>query len=189
MKKMILLFAVSILMSGCSVSAQTQGIQASEGTTAQSESKVQESKIEKLVIQRGKDIFTFDYPKKDLAIISDAQDLYTRAYKGHLEAEELGIKTAKDFGFIQDSLGMAMTSKNEYTYLRIIQPVFIPEVGMNVIPRKDIILYNDPAFPNDAFVAIQNPEKLDEWSVVKMPEFGIWLKKEIDLFLRTNTGL
>ncbi|EJL47395.1 hypothetical protein P4V44_05720, partial [Brevibacillus agri] len=61
--------------------------------------------------------------------------------------------------------------------------------GHYKFPRKDIILYVDPQSPDDAFVAIQNPEKLDEWRVLKVSGYGPWLKKEIDLYLSLNTGL
>lgn len=68
-------------------------------------------------------------------------------------------------------------------------PPYIPDEGVNEFPRKDIVIYVDPKYPNDAFVGVQNPSSLEEWQVYKVQDYSSWLRKEIDLYISLYTGL
>lgn len=177
MRKLVLSLIAVLFLSGCGGTAvhtlppsgNTQGF------------------VEKLIIQRGHDVFITENPQPHLGILIRAKDLYTFAYRR--EGEEVGVKTRQDIGAISESEKVEPTSEQDYTYVRVVQPSYLPEPGENAFPHKDIILFLDALHPDDAFVGIQNPEKPDEWRILQVREYGNWLKKEIDLHLSLHTGL
>lgn len=142
--------------------------------------------VEKLVVQREHDIFSFTKPSDSMGIVVSARDLYTLAYRK--SGEDLGVKNKSELHFLQEGQEEG-TSENAFTYIRLVQTPFIPNEGVNEFPRKDIVIYFDPKYPNDALVGVQNPNKLEEWQIYKVPDYGNWLKKEIDLYISLYAGL
>ncbi|WP_068794271.1 hypothetical protein [Brevibacillus laterosporus] len=183
MKKIFLSFVLIGMLSGCTV--PTQG-EIHQGGARSEEKQTDKSTIEKLVIQRGHDIFEFTKPSQNMGILVNAMDLFRLTYRK--SDENIVVKKEQELGFLQERQEEG-TSQNDYTYIRLIQTPFIPEEGVNAFPRKDIVLYIDQQYPNDVFVGVQNPNKLDEWEVYIVKNYGNWLKKEIDLYVSLHKGL
>lgn len=187
MRKWIFSLLISVILAGCGTIPVSHETSSVNNHSPNSETENQGNAVEQLTVQRGQDVFTKEHPPLNMGIITSANELYTLAYRK--SGEEIGIKTSQELGFPIESPKESGTVEKERTYIRLVKPPFLPDPGVNEFPRKDIILYVDPQSPDDAFVAIQNPEKLDEWRVLKVSGYGPWLKKEIDLYLSLNTGL
>ncbi|WP_232696696.1 membrane lipoprotein lipid attachment site-containing protein [Brevibacillus daliensis] len=183
MKKIFLLLVLVGIVSGCAVSAQGE---IHQRETTSEEEQANKSNVEKLIVQRGHDIFAFTKPSQNMGILVNAIDLFRLTYRK--SDENIVVKNERELEFLQESQEEG-TSQNDYTYIRIIQTPYIPEVGENAFPRKDIVLYIDRQYPNDVFVGVQNPIKLDEWEVYKVKDYSNWLKKDIDLYISLYKGL
>lgn len=156
------------------------------------------SAIERLVIQRDRDIFVTDHPESpdgdpaDQALISNLQTLYNEAYRGFLSAdgEEPETMTEKELSFLPNSLATAEGSvATGYTFVRLVQPSYVPQTGENAPPSKDLLFYPDLRNPEDLDLGVQNPAKPEEWKVYRLPDYGGWFEKELALYLRDTRGL
>lgn len=164
----------------------SQQISASDGT---SKLTPMEKQIVRLVVKRGADLFTFDDLSglRDSGLISDIQNLLWVAPRGgaglqpqvrHVDSKELG-------GILEKGDEM----KDSFCSVRIVYEPYRPKQGMNNIAHKDVIIYIDPDNINDACLGVQNPDNREEWGLYCLPDYGKWLGKEVDLFLRLYTGL
>ena len=170
-----------IILSGCSTMSQAEMQQ-----TNTQLAKTQQIIVEKLVVQRGHDIFSFPQPSENTGIVVNAHDLYRYAYRR--DGEDMGVKNESELPFLHEEQEEG-TSENDCTYIRLVQTPFVPEVGMNAFPSKDIVIYVDQKHPGDAFVGVQNPSKREEWHIYKVSGYGGWVQKEIDLYLALYKGL
>lgn len=188
MKKIAIIFLLAIAMTlGWSGTAITSINAATVAPTQQTRiEEEQKITVEKLVVQREHDIFSFTKPSESMGIVVSAKDLYTLAYRK--SGEDVGVKKQSELTFLQAGLEEG-TSEKAFTYIRLVQTPFIPDEGVNEFPRKDIVIYVDPKYPNDAFVGVQNPNKLEEWQIYKVNDYGNWLRKEIALYISLYTGL
>lgn len=183
----ILISILMVFLNGCVTTFGGQEVSQNNIPAKDSDSERERNVVEKLVVQRGQDIFVQNYPPVHQGIITSTKEVYTLAYRK--TGEEIGIKTSKDLGITTESPSDSGTSEKDLTFVRLVQPPFNPEPGVNEFPRKDILLYTEPSTPDDVFVAIQNPKKIEEWRVLKVRGYGKWLKSEIDLYLSLYTGL
>jgi len=162
------------------------------------EQKEKQSDIERLVIQKKKDIFVMDGPedleenKASEALINNLQTLYNEAYRGFLSVDmaEPEIRTEDAMSFIKDSLTTKEGSvETSYNFVRLVQKPYIRQTGENAPSRKDIIFYIDSKNSKDLYMAVQNPEKLKEWGIYRLDDYGSWFLKEIDVYLWPSRGL
>jgi hypothetical protein len=158
------------------------------------EQKEKPSSIERMVVQRDKDIFVSDNPENsehykeaNQAFIYNLQTLYNETYRGLLSTDldaDTEIKTDKDLSFIQNSLASVEGSvESSFSYVRLVQTSYVRP------SRKDILFYIDSKNPNDLYMAVQNPEKITEWKTYLVKDYGSWLEREIDIYLRGSRAL
>lgn len=77
-------------------------------------------------------------------------------------------------------------SNNELEdWVRIVQASVESEEGTAVVGYKDILIYRQN---EDAYIAVQLEEQ-NQWNIYKLPEYGMWFDKELDIFMRMVTGL
>lgn len=57
--------------------------------------------------------------------------------------------------------------------------------GVNAIAHKDIMLYVEG---EDLYFAIQDIDNEKLWKIFKVPEYGSWMEKEIEMFYRLYMG-
>lgn len=60
---------------------------------------------------------------------------------------------------------------------------------MNDVAHKYLIIYTDPGKVNNAYLEVQNLDNQTKWDLYRLPGYGQWLKKEVDLLLRRYKGL
>ena len=75
----------------------------------------------------------------------------------------------------------------DHVWIRIEQKVFIPQEGsLGQVPHKDYFFYVQG---EDAYVGVQSAEDTEQWTILEMTDYGDWLGKEIDIYVRMTTGL
>ncbi|MFZ5597566.1 MAG: hypothetical protein ACOY31_11210 [Bacillota bacterium] len=147
-----------------------------------------------VVIQRGNHIYP---PLKNISseepIISDIQNLRWIAYRGGAGMNfRQVVKDQKDISIVKASETIESNGKAQdgSRWVRLYYGPYKPVQGVNDIGHKDIIIYADNSQdPEDAYLLIQNPDILTEWTVITLPGYGQWLQKEIDMLLRMKMGL
>lgn len=124
-------------------------------------------------------------------IVMDIDNLAWLALR-YDEIINCGEISEKDNEYIQES-NMALTNEGDVIqydskgyWVRIENNIVMPLPGTTVTGHKDYMMYVDET---EAYLAIQSPINLEMWSLYKLPGYGDWLKKEIDIILRKNTGL
>lgn len=167
----------------------------SKTKTVTIEEKEKQQFVERLVIQKNWDIFVEEKPGDsdgaNQALIHNLQTIYAKAYRGFFETStgEPEMKTEEDFSFIKESLATKEGSTDtNFNYVRLIQKPYIPQTGENAPPRKDLIFFIDVTNPKDLYLAVQHPEKLKEWKVYLIEDYGNWLQKELDTYLWSTHG-
>ena len=94
---------------------------------------------------------------------------------------------AEENEFITDSINVLNGSEEaeDKVWIRIVQnPVLMTEGS--TIPHKDLLFY---VVGEEAYVGMQSPAANDSWAIWKMPDYGDWLEKEINIYIRMITGL
>ena len=75
----------------------------------------------------------------------------------------------------------------DHVWIRMEQEAFIPQEGsFGQTSHKDYILYVQG---EDAYVGVQSAEDTEQWTILEMTDYGDWLGKEIDIYVRMTTGL
>jgi len=97
-------------------------------------------------------------------------------------AEETITTDIIDQGYISSDV------KNNITWVRLLYNPYIPEIGVNDQPHKDIIFAITGENLEDAYLIIQDPKALTVWNYMELEEYGQWLNREIDMLLAQTTG-
>lgn len=72
-------------------------------------------------------------------------------------------------------------------WIRIVQESSEPEAGsIGQTSHKDYIFYKQD---KDIYVGVQSAEDNAVWTILKMDDYGDWLEKEIEIYIRMTTGL
>ena len=75
----------------------------------------------------------------------------------------------------------------DHVWIRVGQEASIPQEGaLGQVSHKDYIFYVQE---EDAYVGVQSAEDTGLWTILEMADYGDWLEKEIDIYIRLTTGL
>ena len=75
----------------------------------------------------------------------------------------------------------------DHVWIRIEQEASIPQEGsLGQVSHKDYFFYVQG---DDAYVGVQSAEDAGQWTILEMTDYGDWLGKEIDIYVRMTTGL
>jgi len=195
----MILFILTITTAACAITNGKNKVESkgdSAQITAQASSQIQaqtqaptKKKLIQAVVKRGSDVFSYDDPLKlkGLGIRSDIQDLLWVAPRGGAGIKpEVKQVEAKELDRV---LKNGDKMKDAFCLVRLIYEPYRPGQGMNDLAHKDLIIYTDPGNVNDAYLGVQNPDNQTKWDLYRLPDYGQWLKKEVDLFLRISKGL
>jgi len=146
-----------------------------------------------MLVQRGSDSFdTKVFENAEKALIHNLTSLYNGAYRGLLtdQDSEASIVTSDKLDFLgPGEKGKKDQLSEHHVHIRLIQPSYIPQIGENAPAVKDILFFVDEREPDDLLIGAQNPLNLDEWKLFKAKDYGKWFQKEIDLYIRSTSGL
>lgn len=129
----------------------------------------------------------FDSDRAPAEFYDSLNTLVWMAYRG-------GDIIAEDFpadkdAYIAESI-QVLEGSDEVKYdvwVRMIQEAVEPESGsFGQVAHKDYIFYRQG---EDAYIGIQSVENNGLWTILKMVDYGDWLEKEIEIYIRMTTGL
>ncbi|KOP65594.1 hypothetical protein AMS62_10310 [Bacillus sp. FJAT-18019] len=172
----------------------------SETKTLTIEEKKKERPIERIVLQRGNDIFVTSDPgninvknEANQAFLFHLTTLYNEVYRGLLSTDleaDTTIKMADQIPVLKNSeTTKEKSSETSSFFVRLVQPAYIPQPGENAPAAKDLLFYIDDMSPSDLQIGVQDPKNIREWKTYKVKGYGDWFKKECDIYLRASKGL
>ena len=97
--------------------------------------------------------------------------------------------SAEENAFIPESDRVLEGSEEveNHVWIRIEQEPFTASEGsLGQVSHKDYIFYVQG---EDAYVGVQSAEDTELWTILEMADYGDWLEKEIDIYIRMTTGL
>lgn len=77
-------------------------------------------------------------------------------------------------------------STSSETWIRVVRKPVSAQVGTTESAYKDIIIYRQN---DNSYLAVQSSENLTMWTLWELPQYGVWLEKEVAIFMRIATGL
>ena len=106
--------------------------------------------------------------------------------EGSIISEDL---SAEENAYISESDKVLEGSEEteDHVWIRIEQETSVPQEGsLGQVSHKDYIFYVQG---EDAYVGVQSAEDARLWTIIEMTDYGDWLGKEIDIYVRMTTGM
>lgn len=138
-----------------------------------------------IFVNRHSDVFSGDGDTVGIvATLKSFEWLVPRSNGGECIADNI---SAAENEFITESNNVldGAEETGDKVWIRIVQNPVLLTAG-STIPHKDFIFY---VAGEDAYVGIQSSEDNNSWAIWKMPDYGDWLEKEINIYIRMTTGL
>lgn len=76
--------------------------------------------------------------------------------------------------------------EGEQTWIRLNYQPYTPPEGVNTISHEDILFYVDG---ENLYFAVQDVNDAELWKVTEIRDYGSWLQREIQMFIRLYMGL
>ena len=174
----------TMLISGCSKNVESTPVEdSSEAVSDESEVLTEEEKH--FWINRQGEIF--DSANAPGGVDESLDTIVWMAFReGIIILEDL---SAEENAYILESNKVLEGSEEakDHVWIRIEQEAFIPQEGsLGQVSHKDYIFYVQG---EDAYVGVQSAEDTGQWTIIEMTDYGDWLRKEIDIYVRMTTGL
>ena len=172
------------LMGGCAVN--------NENTTAESNNDVisdelENSKEEEKHFWVNRQGEIFDGINAPGGVDESLDTLVWMAFRGGTVISE--DMSAEENAFIPESDRVLEGSEEaeDHVWIRIVQEPFTASEGsLGQVSHKDYIFYVQG---EDAYVGVQSAEDTELWTILEMADYGDWLEKELDIYVRMTTGL
>ena len=186
-RKIILISAVLLLMGfigGCAQNIESTSLEAESDIAPRN----QETSIEnekRFWVNRQGEIFDSTYAPG--GVDESLDTLVWMAFRGGTIISE--DMSAEENAFIPESDRVLDGSEEvkDHVWIRVEQEVYIPQEGaLGQVSHKDYIFYVQG---EDAYVGVQSAEDTGLWTILEMTDYGDWLEKEIDIYVRMTTGL
>lgn len=140
--------------------------------------------MEAILVNRHGDVFNSEGDTVGIMATLKAFEWLVPRSDGECIADYL---SAEENEFIAESINVLNGSEEaeDKIWIRIVQNPVLPTAD-STIPHKDFIFY---VVEEDAYVGIQSSEDNNSWTIWKMPDYGDWLEKEVNIYIRMTTGL
>lgn len=196
---MIVLILAAVIFFRCGAfqkSAPKPKTASSAAVAAQASALTKCGNLNSLIVQRGKTVREkFQNNTSDIlrtnrlyGLAEDEENLLWISSRGGAGIESNSVKQdASKIAEVQDSGKDSPTSDS--VWARFSYDPYIPASGENNWAHKDVMLFVDSGNAQNAVLAIQDPKELNKWSLVTLPGYGNWLKKEVDVLLRMAKGI
>ena len=153
-----------------------------------------ESNIENAIINWEGDCEVFGKEAENITgIIKDIESLVWIAPRGGagIVSEGKEIQELENEYIIQSNVFLTdeeniCQSISSETWVRLIRKPVSDQVGTTESAYKDIIIYRQN---DNVCLAVQSSENLTKWTLWELPQYGVWLEKEVAIFMRIATGL
>lgn len=214
MKKLFFLFTgivICVSVTGCTQHKSSES-SADINSTEQKESISDQTPTESKNLQQGNctgivvaragehEIYYFDSNELTEQYIHIFENLRSMALKNQAgisgilqtadDSADSILSTVVDIATtdIIDQGYVSLDVENNITWVRLLYDPYIPEVGVNDQPHKDIIFTVTSENVEDAYLIIQDPKTLDAWNYMELNGYGQWLSREVDMLLAQTTG-
>jgi len=168
----------------------------SDTKSADSSQSEEKRVLNKIVIQRGEERFSFEEKNwSSYNLVSDVENLLIIAPRGGAGIDPSTFETDIEVNKIdtvresEKNVDDKSEVENKGVWIRLYYHPYRSGQGMNDFKHKDIVVYIDPHDRANAYLARQNPDDLSKWDLILLPGYGLWLQKEIEMLLRLKTGL
>ena len=187
MKKIGLLASIcmfALLMGGCAVNNESM-TEKSNDDAISDEPDISTKEEKHFWVNRQGEIF--DSTNAPGGVDESLDTLVWMAFRGgNIISEDM---SAEENAYILESDQVLESSEEvgDYIWIRIVQEAFAAsESSLGQVSHKDYIFYVQG---EDAYVGVQSAEDTERWTVLEMPDYGDWLEKEIDIYVRMTAGL
>ena len=187
MKKIGLLASIcmfALLMGGCARNIENASLDMESDIASLNQEISAESKKHFWVNRQGE---IFDSTNAPGGVDESLDTLVWMAFRGGtIISENL---SAEENTYIPESDKVLEGSEEieDHVWIRIEQEAYIPQEGtLGQVSHKDYIFYVQG---EDAYVGVQSAEDTELWTILEVADYGDWLEKEIDIYVRMTTGL
>ena len=181
---LVIIYAFALLMGGCAVNNESMTEKSND--EAISDGPDISTKEEKhFWVNRQGEIF--DSTNAPGGVDESLDTLVWMAFRGGTVISE--DMSAEENAFISESDRVLEGSEEaeDHVWIRIVQEPFTASEGsLGQVSHKDYIFYVQG---EDAYVGVQSAEDTELWTILEMADYGDWLEKEIDIYVRMTTGL
>lgn len=181
---LVLLYVFILLLDGCAINNENTAVQSNDEVMSD-ESEVSTEEEKHFWINRQGEVF--DSTNAPGGVDESLDTLVWMAFReGTVISEDL---SAKENAYISESDKVLEGSEETegHVWIRIEQEASIPQEGsLGQVSHKDYIFYVQG---EDAYVGVQSAEDTERWTILEMADYGDWLEKEIDIYIRMTTGL
>lgn len=175
---------ILVFISGCAQRADVPILSEWEDNEQSANDFAENQDMEAIFVNRHGDVFNSEGDTVGIMATLKAFEWLVPRSDGECIADNL---SSEENEFIAESINVLNGSEEveDKVWIRIVQNP-VPPTADSTIPHKDFIFY---VVEEDAYVGIQSSEDNNSWIIWKMPDYGDWLEKEINIYIRMTTGL
>lgn len=174
----------TLLLDGCTGNAGSAPVEDSSGAVSD-ESEVADGEEKHFWVNRQGEVF--DSANAPGGVDESLDTIVWMAFRGGTIISE--DMPAEENAYILESNKVLEGSEEaeDHVWIRIEQEASIPQEGsLGQVSHKDYFFYVQG---DDAYVGVQSAEDTGQWTIMEMTDYGEWLGKEIDIYVRMTTGL
>ena len=174
----------TLLMGGCAVNNENAAAEKMDDTILDN-SEISVGEEKHFWVNRQGEVF--DSANAPGGVDESLDTLVWIAFRGGAIISE--DQTAEENTYILESNKVLDGSEEveNLVWIRIEQEASISQEGsFGQVSHKDYIFYVQD---EDAYVGVQSAEDAKLWTILEMTDYGDWLGKEIDIYVRMTTGL
>lgn len=180
----VLMCILTLLMNGCAKNVENTALEGESDTTFNNQENPAENKEHYWANRHGE---VFDSTNAPGGVDESLDTLVWMAFReGIIISEDL---SAEENSYIMESDKVleGFEEVEDHAWIRIVKEASVPKEGsLGQVSHKDYIFYVQG---EDAYVGVQSAEETDLWTMLEMTDYGEWLEKEIDIYVRMTTGL
>ena len=187
MKKIGLLVSIcmfTLLVGGCAINNENAATENNDEVISD-ESEVSNGEEKHFWVNRQGEVF--DSVNAPGGVDESLDTIVWMAFRGGTIISE--DMPAEENAYILESDKVLEGSEKaeDHVWIRIEQEASIPQEGsLGQVSHKDYFFYVQG---DDAYVGVQSAEDTGQWTIMEMTDYGDWLRKEIDIYVRMTTGL
>ena len=181
---LVLLCVFSLLVGGCAINNENAATENNDKVISD-EPEVSAEEEKHFWVNRQGEIF--DSTNAPGGVDESLDTIVWMAFRGGaIISEDMPVQ---ENAYILESNKVLEGSEEaeDHVWIRIEQEASIPQEGsLGQVSHKDYIFYVQG---EDAYVGVQSAEDTGQWTILEMTDYGDWLGKEIDIYVRMTTGL
>ena len=183
-RKIIQISAGLLLLGGCARNIESTSLEAESDIAPRNQETSIENEKHFWVNRQGE---VFDSTNAPGGVEESLDTIVWMAFRGGIIISEDLSADENDYILESNQVLDGSEEVEDHVWIRIEQEAYIPQEGaLGQVSHKDYIFYVQG---EDAYVGVQSAEDTGLWTILEMTDYGDWLEKEIDIYVRMTTGL